>query len=146
MEFFILYLFVSIEKISSAIDSLGSYSILAATAIASSIIVIPMFTCTYANEMSEKFKLIYNNNKHAVCGLFILGIMLKTFSSIIPTREEVAMIIGGGVTYNILTSQQAKEIGGKSLELLNNKLQELIDESSKKKESVTDIEIKEEST
>lgn len=55
--------------------------------------------------------------------LFLACIMLYTVT---PTSKGVAAIIGGSVTYDILTSEAAKEIGGKGLELLNKQIDEML--------------------
>lgn len=56
----------------------------------------------------------------------IIGLSVGCLSALIPSKQDIAMIIAGGVTYQALTSEPAKEIGGKSLMLLNQKLDEYL--------------------
>jgi hypothetical protein len=63
-------------------------------------------------------------------GVALISIFL---ASAIPGKREMAMIVAGGITYNVVTSEPAKQLGGKALQLLNNKLDELIDDSKEEK-------------
>lgn len=63
--------------------------------------------------------------KFTIIMLFITA-FVGGIGKIVPGTKEVAAIIGGGVTVKMLTSDEAKKIGGKSLEILNKKLDELI--------------------
>lgn len=133
MEFFIIYLFVSIEKIASLLHTLGAWSLIGAFLL----LVIAFFSALVVVENGasgpEHFNKFVRNHKKLLKISFFFGVITMSISAIMPSREETAMIIGGGVTYNILTSAQAKEVGGKSLELLNLKLQEMIDNATPKK-------------
>lgn len=63
------------------------------------------------------------------------AIIFSLMATVVPDKKEIAMIVAGGVTYEVVTSDAAKELGGKSLGLLNKKLDELIaDEPEVKKE------------
>lgn len=58
----------------------------------------------------------------------VFGVILITMSSMIPSKRDIALIVAGGVGYNALTSEAAKEVGGKSLAILNKKLESYLDE------------------
>jgi hypothetical protein len=48
--------------------------------------------------------------------MFLAMFMLFVF---IPTGQTLTMMMAGNATFEVLASEEAKEIGGKSLELLN---------------------------
>lgn len=52
----------------------------------------------------------------------IVGVFALLLVALIPDRKEMAIIAATGVTYNIVTSEEAKGIGNKGVELLNKKL------------------------
>jgi hypothetical protein len=126
MEFLILYLFISIEKIAAFLTiggSLFKWSLIAY-----------IFTYTLAFVMSkdkEDLKAwnvkLNKHRKFAVVGL-IVGGLLFTISSLLPTKKELAVIVGGGITYQMVTSDTAKEIGGKAVELLKKQIDDALKE------------------
>lgn len=54
-------------------------------------------------------------------------------ASAIPSKKEMAIIAAAGVTYNVVTSDAAKEISGKGVDLLNKKLDEMLKDEPKGK-------------
>jgi hypothetical protein len=65
--------------------------------------------------------------------LIVIALLSSLLATAIPTKKEMAMIAAGGVTYNVVTSDAAKEVGSKSLQLLNKKIDELLEEDDVKK-------------
>lgn len=65
--------------------------------------------------------------------LVTLCLISSLLASVIPSKKEMAMIAAGGITYNVVTSDAAKEVGSKSLQLLNKKIDELLVEDEPKK-------------
>ena len=65
--------------------------------------------------------------------LIPLCVVASLMASLIPTKKEMAIIAAAGVTYNVVTSDAAKEIGGKGVELLNKKLDEMLKDEPVKK-------------
>lgn len=61
----------------------------------------------------------------------VLAIMLHVVEGLIPSQKNMAMIIAGSATYHAVTSEPAQRIGGKALDLLEKKLDEAIDKTSK---------------
>ena len=53
--------------------------------------------------------------------------------TLIPSKKDIALIIAGGTVYNAVTSDAAKQIGGKGIELLNKKLDEYLNENAEVK-------------
>lgn len=62
--------------------------------------------------------------KTLVFGLICIGV-----ASVIPSKKDIALIVAGGVSYNVITSDAAKEIGGKTLKILNENLDGYINEA-----------------
>ena len=124
MEFVLLYLFISIEKIAAFLaigGTLFKWSF-----------ITYLFTCVLSFAMSKDKEDLQAWNvklkKHrtlAVAGVIIGGLLFTT-SSLLPTKKELAIIIGGGVTYQMVTSDTAKEIGGKAVELLKKQIDDAL--------------------
>lgn len=62
--------------------------------------------------------------KTLVFGLICIGL-----AAVIPSKKDIALIVAGGVSYNVITSDAAKEIGGKTLKILNENLDGYINEA-----------------
>lgn len=54
--------------------------------------------------------------------------------ALVPSQKNLLMIFGGTEAYRVLQSPEAREIGGKSLQLLNKKLDEALADSKPEKE------------
>lgn len=50
---------------------------------------------------------------------------------VIPPQRDLALIIAGAAAYKVLTTPEAKELGGKGLALLNRKLDRYLEEDTK---------------
>lgn len=77
------------------------------------------------------------------------AILCHFLAPLIPSQKNMAMIIAGSATYHAVTSEPAQRIGGKALQLLENKIDEAIDNVDKKVDndgSQTKEETKSEST
>lgn len=72
---------------------------------------------------------------------WFLGICLVSalFSNLIPSKQDMAIIAAGGITYNIATSDKAAELGNKSIELLSKKLDQMIEDPVKATKDVKAI-------
>lgn len=140
MEFFILWVFVSIEKIAAFLaigGTLFKWSLIAYvfTYILSFVLSKDKEDMqTYNTKMSKHRKL-------AVTGV-IIGALLFTTSALLPTKKELAVIVGGGMTYQLLTSDTAKEVGGKAVELLKKQIDDALKDETVnmiKKEAVDQV-------
>lgn len=60
----------------------------------------------------------------------ICAIVCLTLCTLIPSKKDIALIIAGGTVYNVVTSDTAKQIGGKGIELLNKKLDDYLNEDA----------------
>lgn len=71
----------------------------------------------------------------------VVCVITSLLSVVIPTKKEMAMIAAGGVAYNVVTSEPAKQLGSKSLELLNKKIDSMIEDDVKKEETKPSIKL-----
>lgn len=137
MEFVLLYLFISIEKIAAFLaigGGLFKWSFISY-----------LFTYALGFAMSKDKEDLQTWNvklkKHrtlAVAGVIIGGLLFTT-SSLLPTKKELAIIVGGGITYQMVTSDTAKEIGGKAVELLKKQIDDALKDDALKDETVNTI-------
>lgn len=124
MEFFLLWIFVSIEKIAAFLTvgaTLFNWSIFAYI---STYILGFLLSKNKEDMQSYNLKMKWHR-KLAVFGI-VLGASLFTVSSLLPTKKELAVIVGGGMTYQLLTSDSAKEIGGKAVQLLKKQIDDAL--------------------
>lgn len=73
---------------------------------------------------SEKLK---RWTKCTIGGAVIFGLMV----ALIPSKKEMAIIAGAGITYEVVTSDGAKEIGGKVKDVIIHKLDEMVEGEKK---------------
>lgn len=123
MEWFLIYMFVMIEKFSSALN-LGwaafwiGFACLGCTLFAANMIAIDSGLTT-----GEQMKQPLFNTCTKVCKwAMILGFIAGMLSHFIPSQKDLAIIVGSGVTYKAVTSDTGKRLGGKAIELLEKKL------------------------
>lgn len=137
MEFFILWIFVSIEKIAAFLaigGTLFKWSIFAY-----GFMYLLSFLMSKGKEDMQTYNAkMHKHRKLAVFGM-ILGSLLFTTSSLLPTKKELAIIVGGGMTYQLLTSDSAKEIGGKAVELLKKQIDDALKDDALKSDTVNTI-------
>lgn len=140
MEFFILWVFVSIEKIAAFLAIGGS--LFKWSLVAYGLTYLLGFLLSKGKEDMQAYNAkMSKHRKLAVAGV-LLGAFLFTTSSLLPTKKELAVIVGGGMTYQLLTSDSAKEIGGKAVELLKKQIDDALkDETINviKKEAVEQV-------
>jgi hypothetical protein len=114
--YFLIYLFMSIEKISTLMINTGLFFHLGLIAL----IVMALIGLMCCN-CDADFKTYWGNAKgyrKIIYRIMIAALIISTMGKLIPDRKDLAIIIGAGATYNILTSPEAKELGGKSLDVL----------------------------
>lgn len=117
MAFFVLYLLMVLE---------GVQSYLFGVAVISGIVLLT----------SSLVRLVtYDDDEDAPPNMFplssklLLALCLTTslLGHMIPSKQDMAIIAAGGITYNIATSDKAAELGNRSIELLSKKLDQMID-------------------
>lgn len=129
MEFFLLYLFVMIENIGSMFwlgwplmwVSLG-------------VMVVTAFFCMLQTESygeDRTFSEILEEPVQAKIiklakRLAIIGGCLIIVHKLMPDQKQLAIIVGSGMAYNVITSGPVKEIGNKAFQLLERKVNEAL--------------------
>lgn len=124
MEFFVLWVFVSIEKIAAFLAIGGT--LFKWSLIAYGFMYLLGFLLSKGKEDMQAYNAkMSKHRKLAVTGV-IIGALLFTTSALLPTKKELAVIVGGGMTYQLLTSDTAKEVGGKAVELLKKQIDDAL--------------------
>lgn len=137
MEFFVLWVFVSIEKIAAFLAIGGS--LFKWSLIAYGFTYLLAFVLSKGKEDMQSYNAkMSKHRKLAVTGV-IIGAFLFTTSALLPTKKELAVIVAGGVTYNVLTSNEAQEIGGKAVELLKKQIDDALKDEALKSDTVNMI-------
>ena len=143
MSWFIIYLFVSIEKIAAFMAIGGNvfwWSILALIAT----YLLALFTSKDNESFKDNIEKLAKYRKFAIV-FACIGALFYSVSVLLPSKKELAVIVGAGVTYNVLTSDSAKEVGGKAVELLKKEIDKALSEDvinslpEKTKEQAVDI-------
>lgn len=118
MAFFVLYLLMVLE-------SLQSY--LFGVAVISGLVVVGLTFGRGLLSIDGDVKIFPLSSK------LLVGLCLVTslVGHMIPSKQDMAIIAAGGITYNIATSDKAAELGNKSIELLSKKLDQMIEDPVK---------------
>lgn len=128
MEFFPIYLFVMVDKFGESLSSLSTGLFVITLAVAG----IYVFGATAALADGDiSMDDVYDHKvskivRRVLISCLVVSFISGTLATLLPTKKDMAIIIGAGVTYNVLTSDKAKEIGGKSLQLLEKKIDETL--------------------
>lgn len=142
MEFFLIYLLTSITKVATLLKISGVFFwatvVFTVVGVFVSLAVGNEYNSTIKEELS-KFKELFGKY---IKTLLITTSILYTLGAILPTERDMALIIGGGLAYQAVTSDKGREVGGKAVELLIKKIDELLEEP---KVVVKDVKIKQES-
>lgn len=126
MSWFLIWMFMSVEKIAAAL------------AIGSTIVILSLiaFFGTYLTGAILMNKdtiggFIEKTKKYRRMAVFacIIGVIMSTTSVLMPNKKELAIIIAVGGTWEVINSEPAKEIGGKALELVKQELENALQES-----------------
>jgi len=128
MEYFLLYLLTSVGKVAVVLKMSGVIFILAAVFTVIGVIISVIFSVEYGTTLEEaldKFKSAFGKPLKTI---LISTAVLYSLGSILPTERDMALIIGGGVAYQAATSDKGREIGGKAVELLMQKVDELLEQ------------------
>ena len=137
MTYFMLYLLTSVGKIS-ALLKLGGVFFWIALVISAFIVVISMVIAT---ETKDTFKEVMYKSKEMFYKpmrfVMIAGALSYSIGTLLPTERDLAIIIGGGITYEALSSDKGKEIGGKAVDLLLKKIDEALEEPKTNNELTT---------
>lgn len=119
MAFFVLYLLMVLENIQAYLFSVAAISGPLAAA-------ITLGRGLFSIE-NDDIKLFPLSSKLLVA----LCLITSLLGHMIPSKQDMAIIAAGGITYNIATSDKAAELGNKSIELLSKKLDQMIEDPVK---------------
>ena len=145
MEFFLLYLLTTVGSIASLLKIGGVFFIFASIFLVIGVIVSVITAVEYGDTIEEqlnKFKKIFGKPLKTI---LILSAISYSLGSMLPTERNMAIIVGGGVAYQAVTSETGKEIGGKAVELIMKKVDELLAEPNTSTPPVSDVKITQES-
>lgn len=116
---FLIYLLVQIEQISAFLakgEALIWISLVATGGL--------LFGSLIAErKLWEEFPKVLKTIKVAV----IVGVLGVFFSYALPTQKNLAIIVASGATYEVLTSDTAQRVGGKAINALEKKLDEIME-------------------
>lgn len=117
MEWLLLWLFMVSPKIASGLVWLGTVAV---------VIWVGHFFFNFINsiEGGGEFSSWKSMRKTVVFGVICLSL-----AAVIPSKKDIALIVAGGVSYNVITSDAAKEIGGKTLKILNENIDSYMKEA-----------------
>lgn len=123
MTFFLIYLFTQIEAIAALFalgGSLFTWSL---------IFALSTYPAAFALGNKETFNdWLSRMNKFRKWNYFLatLGAFFFVISALLPNKKDLAIIVAAGVTYEVLTSNEAKDIGGKALEILKKQMDDAL--------------------
>lgn len=143
MTYFMLYLLTSVGKISALLKFGGVFFWFAVIAVGVIVFVCTMIASdghSTLEELKDKaMKIFYKPIKFVL----IAGGLSYSIGVLLPTERDMAIIIGGGITYEALTSDKGREIGGKAVDLLLKKIDDALEEPSKpsKPSEVSEVQI-----
>lgn len=122
-----LYLLTSVGKISALLKIGGIFFWLAVVVSAIIVFICAMISTgtdlTGAEIKDKAMKIFYKPIKFVL----ITGALSYSIGAILPTERDMAIIIGGGITYEALTSDKGREIGGKAVDLLLKKIDDALE-------------------
>lgn len=127
MEYFLLYLLTSVGKVATLLKMSGVIFILSAVIIAIGVIISIIVSLEYREPIDwglGKFKSAFGKPLKAI---LISTAILYSVGSILPTERDMALIVGGGIAYQAATSEKGRELGGKAVELLMQRVDELLE-------------------
>lgn len=124
MEFLVIYLFVSIEKIAALLAIGGSVFFWSMMSVAG-LYILSFFTSKDKADFADNVKKTKRYRLTAQL-LAVVGAFMFVTSALLPDKKELAVIIAAGTTYQVITSEPAKQIGSKALQLLQKKLDEAL--------------------
>lgn len=137
MEWFLIYLFVMIERVGTMFMFgwvffwLGLAITLIACA-ASGILTDGWNNTTTFKDHWEGHAFV-KLLKRAAKIMIPLGFIMGTIGFLMPSQKDAAIIVGSGVTYNVLTSETGKRLGGKAVELLEQKIDNALNDKTETK-------------
>lgn len=132
MEWLLIYLFVMIEKVGSLLMFGWLAFWIGVLLLILSAIVSAMKADTWSWEPDTTFKEQWETHgfvkicKKVSKWLIPIGLIVGTLGFLTPSQKDAAIIVGSGITYQAVTSEAGKRIGGKAVDLLEQKIDEAL--------------------
>lgn len=121
-EIFLLYLWTRLDAIHDVAQFIGSATIVL-------LIFSPIGLVIILDDMSQ-VKALWNKAKWYLVPVWVLATVITV---LVPTKQDAAIIAGGWVALEAVQSDVAKNIGSKTLTLIEDKLNEEIKNIEKRK-------------
>lgn len=136
MTYFTLYLLTSVGKVAALLQAGGSLfffmTVLGMGVMIFWVIMLLVDTDLTIEEIKVRVgAILYKPLRFAM----IAGVLSYSIGTLLPTERDLAIIIGGGATYEALNSDRGKEIGGKAVDLLLKKINAALEEPATDNES-----------
>jgi len=139
MEWFLIYLFVMVERIGElfmmgwfpfwggALLLVFGVGLSAAIACDNREHRRPQYTTFGAVWKDHPFATI---SRRAGYFLLIFGFIFGSMGFFVPKQKDMAIIVGAGLTYEAVTSEAGKRLGGKAIELLEAKINDALKDTT----------------
>jgi hypothetical protein len=138
MEWFLIYLFVMIERIGSFLMLFWFPFWVSVIALVILFIGCGLQEGSYGDNRSlkeiwtdETATLVKRFCKWVIPISFLFGVL----GFLLPSQKDAAIIVGSGITYNVITSETGKRLGGKAVELLEQKIDSALGSKEPEKKS-----------
>ena len=122
MEWFLIYLLVMCESIAALFAGMGFLFVIGIIMITGSTSIAGINASDLEEFSGSLSQPMIKRVRRWGISLFIMGLVMTGVAKLIPTQKDLAIIIGAGVTYQAVTSETGKRIGGKAIELLEQKI------------------------
>lgn len=116
MEWLLLWLFMVSPKIAAGLTTMGFVLLF---------IYCGHFFFNFINNIDAGGVKPWKSLKKTL----VFSMIALALAAIIPSKKDIALIVAGGVSYNVITSDAAKEIGGKTLKILNENIDSYMKEA-----------------
>lgn len=138
MEWFLIYLLVMCEQIRDAAAYYPGWIFFGGVACCFLIFALALASTDMTKESHAKWV------KTAKRWAFVYWMFTATLAlthTFLPTQKNMAIIIGAGVTYSAVTSETGQRIGGKAIQLLEQKINDALEDKPSGKEEGKEEEI-----
>lgn len=130
MEWFLLYLFVMVESLTKLLALGWPLMVFGAFAFGVTFLATALDASSYngtpfGETWNDTASATYKIRKIAK-PMIIVGLIFGSISMLIPNQRGLAIIVGGSMTYQAVTSETGKRLGGKAVEALEKKLDEAL--------------------
>lgn len=127
MEWLIIYLLVQIEVIAATIGKLFFFLPLGAIVMGGVVFVAGLASIDHKNSFADLLRSDTSRLLLKWCRRFVyVGLFALIVPGLIPTQKNMAIIVGTGIVYNVVTSDTATRVGNKAIGALEKKIDEIL--------------------